>query len=151
MGDCAWGSSADTQLAPIVITKCEKRFFDKLSPAAKEHNGQEMQLCAYEYARQEGTLYMSAAALCQVDIAARFATNPAAASQALGRASFDCDEAQTPLERAICSDIKLGHADSVLSRVYSRTLKSSEGNDKSVPQLRAPASTGRSRRAPWKL
>lgn len=132
MHDCMWGSSADTQLAPIVIKKCEKRFFDKLSPVAKKRYGEEMQLCAYEYAQQEGTLYMSAAAVCQVDVAARFAADPAAASQAAGRASFDCLKAQTPLERAICSDIKLGHADIVLSRVYSRTLKSSEGKDKSV-------------------
>ena len=85
MHDCAWGSSADTQLAPIVITKCEKRFFDKLSPAAKKHYEEEMQLCPYEYAQQEGTLYMSAAALCQVDVAAHFAVDPAAASQAAGQ------------------------------------------------------------------
>lgn len=132
MNDCAWGSSADAQLAPIVITKCEKRFFDKLSPAAKKQYAEEMQLCAYEFAWQEGTLYMSAAALCQVNVAARFAGDPAAASQATGRPSFDCHKAQTPLERAICSDVKLGHADIVLSRVYSRTLQNSEGNDKSV-------------------
>lgn len=132
INDCAWGSSADTGLAPIVITKCEKRFLEKLSPSAKEHYAEEMQLCAYEFARQEGTLYMSAAALCQVDVAAHFATDPTAASQATERAGFDCQKAQTPLERAICSDVKLGHADIVLSRVYSRTLKNSEGNDKSV-------------------
>lgn len=62
MRDCAWGSSADTQLAPIVIEKCEKTFLPKLSPAAQKRYADEMQLCAYEYARQEGTIYMSAAA-----------------------------------------------------------------------------------------
>lgn len=131
--DSAFGSSADTQLAPIVITKCEKTFFDKLSPAAKKHYGEEMQLCAYEYAQQEGTMYMSAAALCQVDVAARFATDPALANQPPARASFDCGRARTPLEMAICSDIRLGHADIVLSRVYSGMLKgSSEGSEKSA-------------------
>lgn len=132
MHDCAWGSSADTQLAPIAITKCEKTFFKRLSPAAQKHYAEEMQLCAYEYAGQEGTLYMSAAALCQMDVAARFAADLAAANIPAPRASFDCDKAQTPLEKAICSDISLGHADIVLSRVYSEFLKNSDEKDKSI-------------------
>lgn len=132
MKDCAWGSSADTQFAAIVIKKCEKTFFDKLSPAAQKRYGEEMQLCAYEYARQEGTMYMSAAALCQVDVAAHFATDPALVNQPPSRASFDCNRAQTALERAICSDISLGHADIVLSRVYSGILKNSDAKDKSI-------------------
>jgi len=130
MHDCAWGSSADTELAPIVISKCKKTFFDKLSPSAQERYGQEMQLCAYEYARQQGTMYMSAAALCQVDVAAHFAADPAAAGQPAARASFDCDKAQTLLETAICSDTRLGRADIVLSRVYAGLLKSSDVKDK---------------------
>lgn len=129
--ECAWGSSADTQLAPIVISKCEKTFFYKLSPAAKKAYGDEMQLCAYEYAQQQGTMYMSAAALCQVDVAARFAADPITATKLCARASFDCPKAQTRLEKAICSDVSLGHADIVLSRVYSRLLQYSDENDKS--------------------
>lgn len=128
--ECAWGSSADTQLAPIVVRKCEKMFFDRMPPAAQKRYADEMQLCAYEYARQEGTMYMSAAAMCQVDVAARFAANPAAASQSAARASFDCDKAHTPLELAICSDIKLGHADIVLSNVYSRAAQQSDKKDR---------------------
>lgn len=130
--ECAWGSSADTQLAPIVITKCERTFFDKLSAAAKKSYADEMQLCAYEYAGQEGTMYMSAAALCQVDVAAHYAADPVAASKLGARASFDCAGARTPLEKAICSDIKLGHADIVLSRVYSGLLKNANEKDKAV-------------------
>ena len=121
--DCRWGSSADTEFAPIVIEKCEKTFLSKLSPTAEKHYADEMQLCAYQYARQEGTLSMSEAALCQVDVAAEIAANPAAADRTEARASFDCDKAETPLEKAICSDIKLGHADIILSRVYSGLLK----------------------------
>jgi uncharacterized protein len=132
MHDCAWGSSADTQLAPIVIAKCEKKFLHNLSPAAEKRYGDEMQLCAYEYARQEGTMYMSAAALCQVDVAAHFADDSRAASQPAARASFDCDKAQTPLELAICSDARLGHADIVLSRVYAGMLKSSDKENRSA-------------------
>ncbi|HEY6969254.1 MAG TPA: lysozyme inhibitor LprI family protein [Candidatus Angelobacter sp.] len=120
---CAFGSSADTQLTPIVVAKCEKTFLDKLSPATMERYTQEMQLCAYRYARQEGTMWMAIAAGCQVDVAAEFAANPATGSQPAARASFDCDKAQTALEKAICSDIRLGHADIVLSRVYSTRLK----------------------------
>ena len=123
---CAWGSSADTQFAPIVIEKCEKAFLDKLSPAASKRYAEEMQLCGYRYARQGGTMWMAIAAGCQVDVAANFAANPAAGKQPAPRASFDCDKAQTLLERAICSDIRLGHADIVLSRVYSDRLKNSK-------------------------
>jgi uncharacterized protein len=123
LDDCRWGSSADTQFAPIVIEKCEKTFLSKLSPTAEKHYANEMQLCAYEYARQEGTISMSEAAMCQVDVAEKFATNPAIANRPEAHASFDCSRAQTALEEAICSDIKLGHADIVLSRVYSRLLK----------------------------
>jgi len=130
MRECAWGSSADTQLAPIVIEKCEKTFLPSLSPAAQKRYADEMQLCAYEYAGQEGTMYMSAAALCQVDVAARFAADPVAASRTSLRASFDCDKAQTPLEKAICFDIRIGHADVVLSRVYGGMLKNSDKEER---------------------
>jgi uncharacterized protein len=128
--DCAWGSSADTQFAPIVIAKCEKTFLDKLSPTAEKHYADEMQLCAYRYARQEGTLSMSEAAMCQVEVAAQIAAKPAAADQPEARASFDCGKAQTTLEKAICSDIKLGHADIILSRVYTGLLKSAQKETK---------------------
>ncbi len=131
--DCRWGSSADTQFAPIVIEKCEKTFLNKLSPTAEKHYADEMQLCAYQYARQEGTLSMSEAAMCQVDVAVKTAANPATADQPEARASFDCDKAETPLEKAVCSDIKLGHADIILSRVYSGLVKSA--NKETRPRL----------------
>jgi uncharacterized protein len=128
--DCEWGSSADTEFAPIVITKCEKTFYDKLSPAGKYIYGEEMQLCSYEYARAQGTMSMSAAAMCQVDVAAEFAANPSLADRPAARASFDCAKAQSSLEKAICSNISLGHADIVLSLVYSSALKIDDTADK---------------------
>jgi len=130
--NCAWGSSADTQFAPIVITKCEKTFFERLSPAGKEHYADDMQLCAYEYSRQEGTMYMSAAALCQMEVAERIAKNPSEAERIAPRASFDCVKSRTPLETAICSDIKLGHADIVLARVYNGLLRTANETDKTA-------------------
>jgi uncharacterized protein len=124
MHDCAWGSSADTQLAPIVISKCENTFFTKLSAVGKEHYEEEMQLCAYEYSKAEGTISMSAAALCQLDVATEFAGNPKFAEQPMARASFECSKAETALEKAICSDRRLGHADIMLGRVYKRFMNS---------------------------
>jgi uncharacterized protein len=122
MHDCAWGSSADTELAPIVISTCEKTFFPKLSALGKEHYGDEMQLCAYEYSKAEGTISMSAAALCQVDVATKFAGNPDLAEQPIARASFDCGKTETALEKSICSDRRMGHADVMLGRVYRKFL-----------------------------
>ena len=75
---------------------------------------------------------MSAAALCQMDVAAHYAADPVAASKLAARASFDCAKAQTPLEKAICSDISLGYADIVLSRVYSGLLKNPDQTDKAT-------------------
>lgn len=69
-------------------------------------------------------MYISAAALCQVDVAARFAAYPTEAEKPPARASFDCAKAKAPLETAICSDVGLGKADIVLSRVYGRMLRS---------------------------
>jgi len=123
---CAWGSSADKRFASIVIEKCEKTFLDKLSPAAKQRYDEEMELCAYRYARQDGTMWMAAQAGCAANVAAHFAADPAAAGQPAPRASFDCDKAQSALEKAICSDVKLGRADIVLGRVYSSRLKNSK-------------------------
>ena len=77
-------------------------------------------------------MYMSAAALCQVDVAAGFAADPAAATKGALRASFDCDKAQTPLEKAICSNIRLGHADVVLSRVYAGVLNNSDKEERAA-------------------
>jgi hypothetical protein len=120
---CAWFSGVDTGFASIVITKCEKTFLSKLTPAAKNRYFEELQLCAYKVARKKGTLYMSEAALCEVDVATHFANRPQDANLPSPRASFDCGKAQTVLEKAICSDIRLGHADIVLSRVYAESLE----------------------------
>ncbi|HEX3968132.1 MAG TPA: lysozyme inhibitor LprI family protein [Edaphobacter sp.] len=123
LDDCAWGSSADTQFAPIAIKKCEKEFLTKLPTPAKDRYMEEMQLCAYRGSYEQGTMSMSAAALCQANVAADFASNPDASKRVPLRTSFDCTKAQSPLERNICSDEGLGHADIILSRVYSEQLQ----------------------------
>jgi len=126
MDQCWWGSSADTEFSSILVEKCEREFFSKLSPAAMENYVTEMQLCAYEYARQEGTISISEAAMCQAGVAERFAADPVSGDHAPFKASFDCAKAQTVLEQAICSDIRLGHADMVLGNVYKNAQKWAE-------------------------
>jgi uncharacterized protein YecT (DUF1311 family) len=117
--ECAWGSSADAQFALVPISKCEKTFLAKLAPSAHDRYSEEMQLCAYQESHAEGTIHISEAALCEVDVAADYATHPERANDQPLRASFNCASAKTPLEISICSHIALGHADIVLSRVYS--------------------------------
>ena len=117
--DCAWGSSADAEFAPVAISKCEKTFLARLPSPAHDRYTEEMQLCAYEESRADGTIHISEAALCQADVAADYAMHPEKSNDHPLRASFNCASAKTPLETAICSHIALGHADIVLSRVYS--------------------------------
>lgn len=125
--ECRWGSSADTGFSAIVVSICEKEFYQRLSKADQIDYGERMQLCAYRYAGQQGTLYMSMAATCQSEVAARFA-DPNAAHEPLGRASFNCGEAATALEKAICSDLKLGQADLVLTQSYREAVASLEAD-----------------------
>jgi uncharacterized protein YecT (DUF1311 family) len=119
---CAWGSSADQQFAAIVIGKCEQTFLSSLTPQEKSRYIDRLELCAYEYARQEGTLYISEAAQCRADVAAKFSAHPEFARLPVPQASFDCSRASTPLKKAICSDPKLGRADIVLRRAYAAAL-----------------------------
>jgi len=105
--NCAWGSSADVGFAGIVIEKCQKTFLPKLSSAAEQSYRDQMEMCNYEYERQGGTMSRSFTSLCHVDLAAAFAANLPLASRPVARASFDCDKAQTVLERTICSDVRL--------------------------------------------
>jgi len=127
---CAWGSSADVQFAAIMIRKCEQTFLSSLSPQEKSRYTDRLELCTYEYARQEGTLYISEAALCQADVAAKFSAHPEFARLPVPQASFDCSKATTPLERAICSDAKLGRADVVLGRAYAAALNEAPAGER---------------------
>lgn len=128
--DCRWGSSADAGFGATAVAQCEKEFYKRLTTAEKNNYADEMQLCAYEYARQQGTIAISGAATCQVNVAASIAANPHLADEPVAPASFDCRRAQSLLEKAICSDISLGRADIVLNRVYNRELKSLKAHDR---------------------
>ena len=120
---CSWGSSADLAFGDIVVKVCERGFIGKLSAAGKANYADAASRCAYEHARQDGTIYRSMEALCRAEVALRFADAPTLADQPPPRASFDCNTARTPLEKAICADAKLGRADLVLSRVYKQAMQ----------------------------
>jgi len=120
---CSWGSSADLAFGDIVVKVCERGFIGKLTAAGKANYADEAALCAYEHARQDGTMYRSMEALCRAEVALRFADAPALADHPPPRASFACNTARTPLEKAICADAKLGRADLVLSRVYRQAMQ----------------------------
>jgi len=120
---CAWGSSADLRFGDIVVKVCEGAFVGNLTATGKANYADEAALCAYEHARQDGTMYRSMEALCRAEVASRFAETPALADQPPPRASFDCNTARTPLEKAICADARLGRADLVLSRVYKQAMQ----------------------------
>ena len=119
---CRWGSSADARFGSIAIAKCERELTPKLSATGKANLQHEMYLCSYEYTKQEGTLFISEQWSCQVEAAASFAADPTIADQPPARASFDCAKAQSALERAICSDQKLGDADIVLNRSWHSVM-----------------------------
>jgi uncharacterized protein YecT (DUF1311 family) len=132
LSKCRWGSSADVRFASIVLEKCEKALLPKLTAAGKRRYQRERELCAYEYSGQEGTLYLSEAAMCGVFIAQRFEEKPSLAEVPAPRASFDCHKASTSLEKAICSDEKLGQADIVLARAYQPLLQALPPSKRSV-------------------
>jgi uncharacterized protein YecT (DUF1311 family) len=122
-GECRWGSSADLDFSSIVITKCERDFLSKLTPAGRAHYRDQMEMCGYRYHRQSGTIHISEASSCRVDVAVLFATYPEQWEKAIPHASFNCSLAKTPLEQAICSDNALGRADRMLSIVYHDVLR----------------------------
>jgi hypothetical protein len=127
---CRWGSSEDVGLGAIVADKCKPLYWSKLTAAQKKVHDERIDLCAYEYERQQGTLFISETTSCHIDVAVDFATDPVKAAVPLPTASFDCVRAAAPLEKAICSDKKLGRADLVLGRVYTENVKFAKGADR---------------------
>jgi uncharacterized protein YecT (DUF1311 family) len=125
---CAWGSSGDARLAGVVIDKCEATFLSRLTPAQKRNYDARVQHCSDKYAREEGTIAISEAAMCQEEVAVAFAKNAAAALVKTTplppvRASFDCRKAQSPLELLICADEDLAGADIDLAEAYKKAFK----------------------------
>jgi hypothetical protein len=70
---CTWGSSMDVQLGQPVIEKCEAEFKAKLSKPQRGAYQRGQDRCRRKYAKRSGTLYISMAMSCAVDVAATFA------------------------------------------------------------------------------
>jgi len=125
---CRWGSSADINFGSIVMDKCNKELLPQLSDAGKANYQHELSLCSYEFAKQQGTIFISEEMSCQVRAATDFDANPEIANQPPARAGFDCAKTQTAIEQAICSDPKLGDADIVLSRALHGAMSALKPN-----------------------
>ena len=74
MNACRSNSGGDTELAEIVINRCEGDFMPGLTAAAKRTYQQERQDCRSRYAKSRGTMYVSFGATCEAGVAARYAS-----------------------------------------------------------------------------
>ena len=72
-GVCTWGSSMDVQFGQPVIEKCEAEFVHKLSKKDKNAYDRAQKRCTDQYAHKEGTLYLSLAMSCAVNVAKDYA------------------------------------------------------------------------------
>jgi len=66
---CAFGSSADNALASAAINKCEARFSHRISKQRYRAYRDAQRRCDAKYAKMEGTMYQSAAAICRANAA----------------------------------------------------------------------------------
>jgi len=72
-GACTWGSSMDVQFGQPVIEKCEAEFAGKLSKKDRSAYDRAQKRCTDKYAHKEGTLYLSFAMSCAVNVAKDYA------------------------------------------------------------------------------
>jgi hypothetical protein len=71
---CAFGASGDTAIAPVAERKCGLDFWQKLKPAERQvYNGLQAK-CEAKYRDMDGTMYISAAAFCKLDVARLYST-----------------------------------------------------------------------------
>lgn len=72
-GQCSWGSSMDVQFGQPVIEKCEAEFAGRLSKKDNRAYDRAQKRCTAKYAHREGTLYLSFAMSCAVNVAKDYA------------------------------------------------------------------------------
>lgn len=70
---CAFGTTADVQLAQKVINKCEARFSRRISKQRYRAYRAALARCTARYGRMQGSMYQSLAAICRAEAAARTA------------------------------------------------------------------------------
>lgn len=70
---CAFGATADVQLAQKVVNKCEARFSRRISKQRYRAYRAAQARCNARYGKMQGTMYQSLAAICRAEAAARTA------------------------------------------------------------------------------
>lgn len=127
---CMWGSSADAGRSSTVFDRCEPLYIHRLNAAQKRVLQEKLNLCGEQFANAEGTMAISEAASCGVEVVYGFATDLVHASQPLPFASFDCADARSTLEKTVCANPKLGHADLVVSMAYKPFFNAVHNEDR---------------------
>lgn len=69
---CAFGASGDVALQDAVIAVCERDFVPTFKRGQHYTYHLERSRCRSKYARREGTMYVSAAAICEGQVAQRY-------------------------------------------------------------------------------
>ena len=73
MNACLFTARGDVALAKAVEDVCEPRFLDRLSSRERRVYASETARCRNRYERQEGSMYVSFAAICEAGVAADYA------------------------------------------------------------------------------
>ncbi len=69
---CAMGSSMDVATAGAAMDVCEIDFGTKLKMSEKKTYSSLLRKCNSKYEKMQGTMYMSAAAFCRLDVSQLF-------------------------------------------------------------------------------
>ena len=70
---CSWGTGQDVEFARVVVYRCERTFIDKLSASQRQSYDAEKERCRQKHASERGTQSVSFSAICQAQLAARYA------------------------------------------------------------------------------
>lgn len=69
---CAWGSSADVAITGAAIEVCARDYADRISKTEQKMWEALAAQCSKKYEGQSGTLYISFAAFCRLDVTKLF-------------------------------------------------------------------------------
>ncbi len=139
---CSPGSSFEADFSAPVLEKCEALFLSKLTARQREAYQAKQALCADAFTRENaGTSGIADVVLCQEDVAASYAKDLRGSVRAPVppvppiEASFNCAEAETPLEKMICSSRDLGDADMTLRADYVAAMRGATPEERKMLTL----------------
>lgn len=69
---CGLGSSIDVEIAGQARAKCEMNFVDRLKKRELADYRRHLEQCFKKYSKEQGTLYLSAQAFCELLVAESF-------------------------------------------------------------------------------